>query len=346
MLFVDRKYLLLISNSLRNFKERRANLFNCSCVFCGDSANDPKKARLYIYEHKNRLAVKCWNCGISTNLSKLLKQVNSDVYRQYCFEKFDKKVTPAFSGELSTPVEDDAILVDKPVSHDNLIPLSALPSTHPAVRYVMMERKISNTSDLYYTPDFKTLMDQDWPDHGKELRSDERLIWYMTNLDEFVTHVCGRVVGEETEHKLRYMKIRVQGEDGDQKIFGLTHADLNNPVYVLEGELDSLFIPNAVASGDSALEKLSDEIKDKFGVDTVVIFDNEARNKEIVKQMGRAIHGGHSVVVWPNLVAEKGKDINKMIQNGMTRETILEIIRDNTFTGTQAELEFMKWKKW
>lgn len=346
MLFVDRKYLLLISNSLRNFKERRANLFNCSCIFCGDSANDPKKARLYIYEHKNRLAVKCWNCGISTNLSKLLKQVNSDVYRQYCFEKFDKKITPAFTGEALAFVDPEEKLVDRPIPHDYLWPVFGMDSNDPVKKYLIEERKIPDISDLYFTPDFKALMDHDWPDHGKDLRSDSRIVWYMTNLDEFVTHVCGRVVGEETEHKLRYMKIRVQGEDGDQKIFGLNHVDLNNPVYVLEGELDSLFIPNAVASGDSALEKLSNEIKDKFGVETVVIFDNEARNKEIVKQMGRAIHGGHSVVVWPNFVTEKGKDINKMIQNGMTRETILQIIRNNTFTGTQAELEFMKWKKW
>lgn len=340
MIHIDRKYILLLSNTLRNFKEKRTGtLYNASCPFCGDSQKDPSKARMYAYEHHGRLTIKCFNCGISTSMSALIKQVNESLYRDYCLEKFKDQSKPIMASPAITTID----TVGEPTKKW-ATPISDLKPTHFAAEYVR-NRMIPEQfwDELYYTPDFKELMNADWPDHGKDLvDGEERLVWFLTNLDEYVTHVCGRSFNNES--KLRYIKIRVQGNDGDEKIFGLTRANLSQPLYIVEGEIDSFFLPNAVASGDSALERLADNLEHKFDADAVVIFDNEPRNREIVSQMKRVINGGHSIVIWPEAMV--GKDLNEMILNGTKPEVLLQIVKDNTYSGPAAELEFMKWKKW
>ena len=46
---------------------------------------------------------------------------------------------------------------------------------------------------------------------------------------------------------------------------------------------------------------------------------------------------GFKIVLWPNYVYSWGKDINKMIENGVTIEKLKDIIADNIFQGFLAE---------
>jgi hypothetical protein len=86
------------------------------------------------------------------------------------------------------------------------------------------------------------------------------------------------------------------------------------------------------------------QVADKLGiVNTVLIYDNEPRNKEIVNMVERAVKNNYRVVIWPNNV--EGKDINEMIIDGMTESEIKEIIDTNTFSGLRALTEFTYWKK-
>ena len=78
--------------------------------------------------------------------------------------------------------------------------------------------------------------------------------------------------------------------------------------------------------------------KDKL----VLIYDNEPRNKEIVREIGDAIEAGASVCIWPKSYEEK--DINEMILAGKTQEEIIETINKNTFSCPKALLEFNTWK--
>jgi len=95
-----------------------------------------------------------------------------------------------------------------------------------------------------------------------------------------------------------------------------------------------------VAAGDANLTAVAD----KLGiVNTVLIYDNEPRNKEIVNMVERAVKNNYRVVIWPNNV--EGKDINEMIMDGMTESEIKEIIDTNTFSGLRALTEFTYWKK-
>jgi hypothetical protein len=77
--------------------------------------------------------------------------------------------------------------------------------------------------------------------------------------------------------------------------------------------------------------------------DFTVIFDNEPRNRELLKQIEKQIEKGNKVALWPDSM--KHKDINDMVMAGYTKKQIQEIIDDNTFSGVSAQLRFSEWKK-
>ena len=75
-----------------------------------------------------------------------------------------------------------------------------------------------------------------------------------------------------------------------------------------------------------------------------IIMDNEPRNKEIVKQLDKYIELGYSVCMMPNTIMQK--DINEMIlHGGITSDEIIDLINTNTYTGMEAKLIFVKWRK-
>ena len=126
----------------------------------------------------------------------------------------------------------------------------------------------------------------------------------------------------------------------DKLMYGLDKVDTNQLVKIVEGEFDSMFLTNCVASGDSSLTITADYIKAE---NKVLIFDNEPRNKEIVKLQEDAIKSGYNVVIWPDDIEEK--DINDMVKSGFSPDEIEKIISSNSFTGLRAQMKFISWKK-
>jgi hypothetical protein len=57
----------------------------------------------------------------------------------------------------------------------------------------------------------------------------------------------------------------------------------------------------------------------------------------------KQIKAGNRVCLWPDIIEEK--DINDMIISGLTKEDIISIITDNTYSGLEAELQFTEWRK-
>jgi hypothetical protein len=73
----------------------------------------------------------------------------------------------------------------------------------------------------------------------------------------------------------------------------------------------------------------------------VFVFDAEPRNKEIHKRMEKIIEAGYKICIWPTNAP--GKDINQMILNGLT--SVESIIVENTYSGLEAKLKFIEWRK-
>ena len=73
--------------------------------------------------------------------------------------------------------------------------------------------------------------------------------------------------------------------------------------------------------------------------DVVFIYDNEKRNKEIIKKMDRIITDNYKIVIWPKHVIQK--DINDMILNNID---VMTIIEHNTYQGLTAKTKLLEFK--
>ena len=83
------------------------------------------------------------------------------------------------------------------------------------------------------------------------------------------------------------------------------------------------------------------EVSDLEGGDIVFVYDNEARNKEIVRRIGDTIEGGGKVVIWPPNVTQK--DINDMVLSG---HNVVEVVNQNIYQGLQQNLNLQIGKEY
>ena len=338
---VESKYVRLISSRLRNFKQKKDYLWNFSCPICGDSQKNKTKARGYVFPKGNNLFYRCHNCGVSISVGNFIKAVDESLYKEFVLEKYK-------SGETNNTRSANTILnipsprfdkLDKQKVFEHAEWVDKLPSGHFCLVYCVKRQIPSNIlSKLLFTPHYKQFCDTLVPNHGKTIVDDARLVIpFYDEYNELIA-VSGRAL-ETGDKTLRYITLRTN-DSQDKLIFGMDRVDLNQTVKIVEGPVDSLFLKNCIASGDANLVLCADAISsDKI----VLIFDNEPRNKEIVKMMQNAIGLKYDVVIWPDTIG--GKDINEIILSGKSQDEIEEIISSNTFRGIEAQLKFNMWKK-
>ena len=108
---------------------------------------------------------------------------------------------------------------------------------------------------------------------------------------------------------------------------------------MVEGPIDSMFLPNCVAMAGSAIN-LNEVFPTKPKDEIIIVMDNEPRNKQIVDRIDKYIDDGYNVCIWPDNIQEK--DINDMILAGLDPEWI---IVQNTRSGLTAKAALSQWKK-
>lgn len=329
-LYIDKKYVALISSKLDQYKQKSEFLWNFRCPLCGDSKKNKYKARGYIYRTKSDLFYSCHNCGMSLPFVKFLKSVDLPMYNQYRLEKFQNKATsnaPASKMVSTKPVFN----VSK---RWNVLSIESLPDTHSAKKF-LLKRKIptSELKNLFYTDDFASFV-KDSLGVDKELKkNDPRIIIPFNDGNGHLLGVQGRAL---VDSNVKYITIKIN--DDVPKIYGLNRVFLDKPLYVVEGPFDSMFLPNCLAMMESDLYSVFSIIgHDK---DCVLVFDNEPRNPQIVNQMEKAIKANKKICIWPNNIDQK--DVNDMFLAGLEPRSIID---SNTFSGPMAVLRFNSWKK-
>ncbi len=342
MLYIDTKYAQILGSRLRNFKQTKDYTWNFSCPVCGDSAKNKLKARGYIYRAKADLFVKCHNCGYGTNLGNLIKYVDSKLYDEYVLERYKSGATRYNDHK---DIADTNVIVETPkeelLEDDILSGLSRidkLPLTHPAVKYVI-DRKIPKDkwSRLYFAPKFKTFTNSVTAKFQEPIQDEHprMIIPFFTPAGKCFAFQA-RAYGKEEP---KYYTIKV--DETQEKIYGLDTVDYGRRIYVVEGPIDSLFLPNAIAVSGSSFD--TNTIRQLLA-NATIIMDNEPRSKEIVKLLDKNIKAGYSVCMFPEHITQK--DINELVlHSGMTIDEIVETINTNTFSGIEAILRFSTWKK-
>ena len=329
MSYIDIKFINLVSPRLTLFTQKKADLFNFRCPYCGDSKKRKNKARGYIFKIKTDFVYKCHNCGVGRTLSNFLKDQDQHLHDQYVMEKFkDGK----FTGKHST-VPKPKLNFSTPSfvkSDTDLEKISNLNIFHEARKY-LEQRGIKDLDYFYYCPKFK-----EWTNKQKKtfdtLRQDHpRIIIPFRDTQGNLFGYQGRSLARHA--KLRYITIMLDEEQ--PKIFGLDRIDTNKSIYITEGPFDATFIKNSVAMAGSDIDIGS------FGwSDHIWIFDNEPRNREIVARVSKVVDRGDKVVIWPNNIQQK--DINDMYLAG---HDVQKVVESNVYQKLEAKLKFNNWKK-
>jgi hypothetical protein len=266
-----------------------------------------------------------------------MKAIDPTLYLEYVKEKIKENnqnnETHEFVQKMKPPV------FVKETQLSELTKVSKLKPDHPVKQWVDSRQIPSHTHyKLFYCKKFASWVNSMIPDKfNDKVENEPRLIIPFLDENKKLFGFQGRSF---KKNGLRYISIML--DENKPKMFGLDTVDKEQDIYLVEGPLDSLFLPNAVASAGSELTSNIDKAqlpKDKI----IVIYDNEPRNKEIVKKIDRAIEAGYRVCVWPTTLEEK--DINDMVLAGRSPEKVKEIIDECTYTGATARLHFALWRK-
>jgi hypothetical protein len=325
MIFIETKFINLLSPRLQKFSKKKENLYNFRCPYCGDSQKNRNKTRGYFYRIKNSFFFKCHNCQQGRTLGNFLKDHDSLLYDQYVMEMYKEGLTGK-----STVVANPKLVIPKPVFNNtifsDLLKISNLNTTHPAKQY-LINRKIPEKyfSKLYFAEDFNG-----WSKTNTTIK-ESRIVIPLLSPEAKPFGYQGRALDKNS--KLRYITTILDKQY--PKIFGLDTIDVNENIYVTEGPFDSMFIENSIAmcGSDVVLDQLSCPNR-------TFIFDNEPRNKEIVNKLQSYIDKGEKVVIWNQHIKEK--DIIDMVLAGLDVQHVVEC---NTYSGLEAKVKFNEWKK-
>ena len=329
-------YVNQVGMRLDGFKKVRDNVWNSRCPICGDSQKRKGKQRFYIHPDKDKttLMVSCRNCSYASPFLYFLKDHYNDLYLQAIMDLFKSKAQNKPYKKPESVIEQPKE-VDKNVESDGIIlqTLDCLDSNNPVVRYVASRYiPLPHYKHLSWCENFKTFSLQ-FPEYqeNNEMPEDVRLLIPFYDENKRLTHIQARAI--DPNAYIRYITLKL--DDSAPKWYGVDRIKSGMNQYVIEGPIDSLFIPNCVATADSNL--LSYHNGD------IYIPDNQYRNREIVNIVERIIDSGKKIVLFPDTF--KYKDINDAVVSGVQLRELYTVIKQNTFQGLNARLAWSQRQK-
>jgi hypothetical protein len=324
----DFKFLQLVSHRLRNFKEVEQFKANFSCPLCGDSKKVKWKARGYVYLYQGKTFYKCQNCGEAKSFGSFLRYLDEGTWSEWRKESVQEEPNYRF---VHTP----KLVSVKKDSYERMVSLLSLPEDHTARLYVRSRRiPASRQALLFFTDNYRALVEEVFPGKGGRFPEDERLVIPIYNQRKELVAISGRSMSGSP---IRY----ATAKSDDQKcFFGLERMKPERPVLVTEGPIDAMFLPNSVAVCHAELGMFGRAFPD---VNSILIFDNEPENPQIIKNIEKALEEQRTVCVWADCPF-KGKDINEMVKNGGDIREIVSFILANSHKGQAARMKMIQWK--
>ena len=341
-ILTDTNFLLQLSPRLDKFKKVRDYLWNFRCPHCGDSQRNKNKARGYVFRKKSDLYYKCHNCGIGQSVGNLIKDIDPHLHKEYILHRYKSGETGrGKSRQPEFKFEQPKFKPRKTTIH--LPSIGSLPREHYARKYYESRRIPTIFMDkIFYAEDFKRWAQSVCQvDYTNLTQGEPRLVIPFFDENNKLIGAQGRALRDS---KVRYVTVKVH--ENSKKVFGLERWTNKEPTYLVEGPIDSLFLPNCLAMAGADMSDLSFLNK----INTTFIFDNEPRNEHIGKRMLDTLEKGWRILVWPQHAPNNKwdrhapKDINDMILSGLSSDEILKMINKNTYSGQRGRWEVTYWK--
>lgn len=339
--FIDLKYIRMLGAQLLNFKQLKSDLYIFSHD-CEDRTRSKVKVRGYIYMRDNEYYMKCHHCGASHKFPTFLKQKSASLADEYRMEMYRENVngvtkpTPPKKPDFTLFTKSAPLIKHAPLVPNELegaVPVASLAKSHPAMKYVA-SRKIPEKywTQLYFAPKFFEFASK-YKTELKGLKNDHPRLIIPYYEDGDVIAFNARAFGDETP---KYMFIKVK--QNCEYIYGAWRLDHEKPIIAVEGEIDSLFLDNAIAMGGADYNSpFLQYIRDNL----IIVPDNDfVRNKQVADSVLKAIRAGYSISLFPEGFGSK--DINEAVRKGKyTTEQLNKMILSNKKSGAEAELELI-----
>lgn len=332
-------------SSLDRATWKNENTLNHRCPYCGDSQKNQYKARGFHFAVEQSFIYKCHNCGKSTSSVNFIKENFPTVHKDYIKEWLKES---GRGNKRQQKMPSSAAFKFKPQQVDRKDSLYKSKETLKTVchsawdkivaRNYLLDRGIPEVKikELFYVEQAQTLAVLSDKYKNRVLGQDPRIVIPFYTEDGELAGISGRAINDSP---LRYLTMRFM--DDVPLIFNINNVDKSKTVYVTEGPIDSLFLPNSIAVGGSDFKKIDNSLKEK----AILIYDNEPRNEEIIKKIDGVIDDGWNVCIWDDKRIGDTKDINDMVMGGLNPSEVVKIINSCTFIGLSAKLKLTEYKK-
>lgn len=340
-LWIDKNFIEThLRYHLTLFEWEREYLAHFRCPICGDSAKSQTKRRAYFYEDVDGLRFKCHNCSEMSgwSLGAWLSKFDPSMQREYnmmvfkesggSLKRSEEEWRPPKATRTESVVKSAKRLPEKLLEHSTA--LSELPTDHFAKKYASERLIPSWGMDLMtYVDDYRKFIEGIGITDEELLKrapNDERIIIPLLSETYQLLGVQGRALRKDAF--LRYATNKL--DPTFPKVFGLHRLNKKKPILVVEGPIDSMFLPNCVATADSNLLSFSNG--------SIYIPDNQYRNLQICNIVDKIIASGKPICLFPKEL-EQYKDINDMVQKGgISSNDLCKIILGNTHSGLKAKM--------
>lgn len=281
----------------------------------------------------------CHNCSATMAIPNFIRTLDQRLYNEMQLEKLKDNRSPeqedleAFVEKMKKPV----FLKEGPLK--GLKKVSQLSPDHRTKKFVDARRiPTPYHAKLFNCPNFKQFTNNLVPgkfDSDSLDRDESRLLIPFFDSNKNVHAYQGRALGDSA---VKYITIILN--ESVPKVYGLDTVNFDRKTYVFEGPIDSMFVPNSIATAGGDLVSAIGFFDKK---NLIIVYDNEPRSKETVKKLDKAILQGYNVCIWPENLEHK--DINDMVLAGLSGEFIKHIIDTNTHRDLAAKLALTRWSK-
>lgn len=320
------KYIIpIVENILKkrfpdNIQKQKIKIYKDRLAFaapcCGDSVKDLSKKRgNIILSGKYKNSYKCHNCGKFMPLNHFFKEYTKDIDLNIVNYIYENKDTSSFK-TIDTPVnilfnndEINKYAIDKEVlmKKCNMI----TPNVGEAFKY-LKNRNQYDLNKFLYNEKYKLLfilnLTQDNKIIGLQIRSLDK--YYRG--PKYKTYTLSKIYEILLKDKETIIPDNINNISA---IFNLLIVDINKPILVTEGPLDSFLIKNSIA-----LSGASNHLK--IDLDYKFIFDDDITGK---KHAIEKLNEGYYVFLWSKIK----KDYNLPNRNKWDINDFIDYCKNN-----------------
>jgi hypothetical protein len=332
----EKIYINRISNRLELFKNNGNDIYSCRCMKCGDSKTKKHKTRFFIFQHKNKFFVKCFNCGYANSFEYFLKDFDFNLYTEYKTEKLKLNNYTYKEPELKITTNINSF----DFSNNILSNYQSIRNTNNSNIYnYFKSRKINEFyyDKFYAIKDINSLSSKLEKYKDKKYFNADSILIPAINKDNNLNYIQTRYIETQQQKFLSFTIL-----ENYDNIFNENNLDFSKRISITEGSFDATHVNNCCSIfGINNIQRIN--YLKSINPNIRIIVDNDySYNHEVKKSLNYFIDNNFQVVIYDKQFKDI-KDLNEsIIRNKFTEESLNEYLDTRTFTGLRARLELAK----